>query len=107
MVPLLLICCDCGGAPGGGAGFEPVPECSDGAIHSWAVEGPQPQLMVSASVRKGLWWSPEPSLVRMKPDVVITSSACHSLLWASQWGRWRGVRDASKLGGSNQGRLSE
>ncbi|XP_053769312.1 desmoglein-1-like [Desmodus rotundus] len=45
LVPLLLICCDCGGAPGGGAGFEPVPECSDGAIHSWAVEGPQPQLM--------------------------------------------------------------
>ncbi|XP_037012687.2 desmoglein-1-like [Artibeus jamaicensis] len=45
LVPFLLICCDCGGAPGGGAGFEPVPECSDGAIHSWAVEGPQPQLM--------------------------------------------------------------
>ncbi|KAM5304307.1 desmoglein-1-like [Glossophaga mutica] len=45
LVPFLLICCDCGGAPSGGAGFEPVPECSDGAIHSWAVEGPQPQLM--------------------------------------------------------------
>ncbi|KAF6088456.1 hypothetical protein HJG60_008281 [Phyllostomus discolor] len=45
VVPFLLICCDCGGAPSGGAGFEPVPECSDGAIHSWAVEGPQPQLM--------------------------------------------------------------
>ncbi|XP_037012695.2 desmoglein-1-like [Artibeus jamaicensis] len=45
LVPFLLICCDCGGAPGGGAGFEPVPECSEGAIHSWAVEGPQPQLM--------------------------------------------------------------
>ncbi|XP_073926195.1 desmoglein-1 [Castor canadensis] len=43
LVPFLLICCDCGGAPGGGAGFEPVPECSDGAIHSWAVEGPQPE----------------------------------------------------------------
>ncbi|XP_027432574.1 desmoglein-1 [Zalophus californianus] len=42
LVPFLLMCCDCGGAPGGGAGFEPVPECSDGAIHSWAVEGPQP-----------------------------------------------------------------
>ncbi|XP_019596730.2 desmoglein-1 [Rhinolophus sinicus] len=42
LVPFLLICCDCGGAPGGGAGFEPVPECSDGAIQSWAVEGPHP-----------------------------------------------------------------
>ncbi|EDK96945.1 mCG140888, isoform CRA_c, partial [Mus musculus] len=42
LVPFLLISCDCGGAPGGGAGFEPVPECSDGAIHTWAVEGPQP-----------------------------------------------------------------
>uniref|UniRef100_A0A8C0KKW9 Desmoglein-1 n=1 Tax=Canis lupus dingo TaxID=286419 RepID=A0A8C0KKW9_CANLU len=42
LVPFLLMCCDCGGAPGAGAGFEPVPECSDGAIHSWAVEGPQP-----------------------------------------------------------------
>ncbi|XP_039110381.1 desmoglein-1 [Hyaena hyaena] len=42
LVPFLLICCDCGGAPHGGAGFEPVPECSDGAIHTWAVEGPQP-----------------------------------------------------------------
>ncbi|XP_016042686.1 desmoglein-1 [Erinaceus europaeus] len=44
LVPFLLICCDCGGASGGGAGFEPVPECSDGAIQSWAVEGPQPEL---------------------------------------------------------------
>ncbi|XP_016051410.1 PREDICTED: desmoglein-1 [Miniopterus natalensis] len=43
LVPFLLICCDCGGAPGGGAGFEPVPECSDGAIHPWAVELPPPQ----------------------------------------------------------------
>ncbi|XP_069324246.1 desmoglein-1 [Eulemur rufifrons] len=43
LVPFLLLCCDCGGAPGVGAGFEPVPECSDGAIHSWAVEGPQPE----------------------------------------------------------------
>nr|XP_003474149.1 desmoglein-1 [Cavia porcellus] len=42
LVPFLLLCCDCSGAPGGGAGFEPVPECSDGAIHPWAVEGPQP-----------------------------------------------------------------
>ncbi|XP_054439784.1 desmoglein-1-like [Pteronotus mesoamericanus] len=45
LVPFLLTYLDCGGAPGGGAGFEPVPECSDGAIQSWAVEGPQPQLM--------------------------------------------------------------
>ncbi|XP_029417341.1 desmoglein-1 isoform X3 [Nannospalax galili] len=43
LVPFLLLCCDCGGAPGGGARFEPVPECSDGAIHTWAVEGPQPE----------------------------------------------------------------
>ncbi|XP_040840620.1 desmoglein-1 isoform X2 [Ochotona curzoniae] len=43
LVPFLLLCCDCGGTSGGGAGFEPVPECSDGAIHAWAVEGPQPQ----------------------------------------------------------------
>uniref|UniRef100_A0A8C5V0V4 Desmoglein 1 n=1 Tax=Microcebus murinus TaxID=30608 RepID=A0A8C5V0V4_MICMU len=43
LVPFLLLCCDCGGAPGVGAGFEPVPDCSDGAIHSWAVEGPQPE----------------------------------------------------------------
>nr|XP_002713529.1 desmoglein-1 [Oryctolagus cuniculus] len=43
LVPFLLLCCDCGGASGGGAGFEPVPECSDGAIHPWAVEGPQPE----------------------------------------------------------------
>uniref|UniRef100_G3QD33 Desmoglein 1 n=2 Tax=Homininae TaxID=207598 RepID=G3QD33_GORGO len=43
LVPFLMICCDCGGAPRSAAGFEPVPECSDGAIHSWAVEGPQPE----------------------------------------------------------------
>ncbi|XP_055481695.1 desmoglein-1 [Psammomys obesus] len=43
LVPFLLLCCDCGGAPGGGVAFEPVPECSDGAIHTWAVEGPQPE----------------------------------------------------------------
>ncbi|XP_006150638.1 desmoglein-1 isoform X2 [Tupaia chinensis] len=47
LVPFLLICCDCGGGAGGGAGFEPVPECSDGAIHSWAVEGPQPEPRVT------------------------------------------------------------
>uniref|UniRef100_A0A4X2K2M6 Cadherin domain-containing protein n=1 Tax=Vombatus ursinus TaxID=29139 RepID=A0A4X2K2M6_VOMUR len=42
LVPFLLIACDCGGASGVGGGFEPVPECTEGAIHSWAVEGPQP-----------------------------------------------------------------
>ncbi|XP_072460575.1 desmoglein-1 [Notamacropus eugenii] len=42
LVPFLLIACDCGGASGVGGGFEPVPECSEGAIHTWAVEGPQP-----------------------------------------------------------------
>lgn len=46
LVPFLLICCDCGGAPSAGVAFEPIPpECPDGAIQSWAVEGPQPQLM--------------------------------------------------------------
>lgn len=50
VVPFLLLCCDCGGTSGGGAGFEPVPECSDGAIHAWAVEGPQPQPTVSISL---------------------------------------------------------
>ncbi|XP_004683866.1 PREDICTED: desmoglein-1 [Condylura cristata] len=44
LVPFLLMCCDCGGGPSGGAGFEPVPECSDGAIQPWALEGPQPEL---------------------------------------------------------------
>ncbi|XP_023569854.1 desmoglein-1 [Octodon degus] len=43
LVPFLMICCDYGGPSGGSAGFEPVPECSDGAIHPWAVEGPQPE----------------------------------------------------------------
>lgn len=50
VVPFLLICCDCGGAPAGGAGFEPVPECSEGAIHPWAVEGPGPETGVSADL---------------------------------------------------------
>ncbi|KAM9056269.1 desmoglein-1 isoform 3-T4 [Megaptera novaeangliae] len=44
LVPLLLMFCDCGGVPGSGARFKPVPECMDGAIHSWAVEGAQPKL---------------------------------------------------------------
>lgn len=39
-------CCGyCGGGPSGGvgAGFEPVPECTEGAIHSWGIEGAQPE----------------------------------------------------------------
>ncbi|XP_058896248.1 desmoglein-1 [Kogia breviceps] len=43
LVPVLLMFCDCGGVPGSGARFKPVPECLDGAIHSWAVEGAQPK----------------------------------------------------------------
>ncbi|XP_011930317.1 PREDICTED: desmoglein-1 [Cercocebus atys] len=50
VVPFLMICCDCGGAPRSAAGFEPVPECSDGAIHSWAVEGPQPEPGVMTTI---------------------------------------------------------
>uniref|UniRef100_A0A667IZI3 Desmoglein-1 n=1 Tax=Lynx canadensis TaxID=61383 RepID=A0A667IZI3_LYNCA len=30
--------------------LEPVPECSDGAIHSWAVEGPQPPPISGSTV---------------------------------------------------------
>ncbi|XP_001515334.3 desmoglein-1 [Ornithorhynchus anatinus] len=44
LVPFLLMTCDCGGASAVGGGFQPVPECTpEGAIHSWAVEGPQPE----------------------------------------------------------------
>nr|XP_059884831.1 desmoglein-1 [Delphinus delphis] len=45
LVPLLLMFCDCGGVPGYRASFKPVTECTDGAMHSWAVEGPQPKLV--------------------------------------------------------------
>ncbi|XP_065746643.1 desmoglein-1 [Phocoena phocoena] len=45
LVPFLLMFCDCGGVPGCRASFKPVPECTDGAMHSWAVEGPQPKLV--------------------------------------------------------------
>uniref|UniRef100_A0A2K5C0Y3 Desmoglein 1 n=1 Tax=Aotus nancymaae TaxID=37293 RepID=A0A2K5C0Y3_AOTNA len=42
LVPFLMICCDCGGAAARSVGgFEPVPECSDGAMHVWSEEGPQ------------------------------------------------------------------
>ncbi|XP_038622444.1 desmoglein-1 [Tachyglossus aculeatus] len=44
LVPFLLLACDCGGPSAVGGGFQPVPECTpEGAIHSWAVEGPQPE----------------------------------------------------------------
>uniref|UniRef100_A0ACB8FD01 Uncharacterized protein n=2 Tax=Sphaerodactylus townsendi TaxID=933632 RepID=A0ACB8FD01_9SAUR len=49
LVPILMSqsdCCGyCGGGPTGGvgAGFEPVPECNEGAIHSWGIEGAQPE----------------------------------------------------------------
>ncbi|XP_015270040.1 PREDICTED: desmoglein-1-like [Gekko japonicus] len=49
LIPILMSqsnCCGyCGGGPSGGvgAGFEPVPECTEGAIHSWGIEGAQPE----------------------------------------------------------------
>ncbi|XP_062986739.1 desmoglein-1-beta-like [Elgaria multicarinata webbii] len=49
LVPILMSqsgCCGyCGSGPAGGvgAGFEPVPECTEGAIHSWGIEGAQPE----------------------------------------------------------------
>lgn len=44
-------CCGCGpgAAAGVGTGFEPVPECTEGAIHPWGIEGAQPEDRVSAS----------------------------------------------------------
>uniref|UniRef100_K7FA22 Desmoglein-1 n=1 Tax=Pelodiscus sinensis TaxID=13735 RepID=K7FA22_PELSI len=62
LVPILMAmsaCCDrCGykarPVGGVGAGFEPVPECDGGAIHSWGIEGahPQDQDVTSISVTK-------------------------------------------------------
>ncbi|XP_013916493.1 PREDICTED: desmoglein-1-gamma-like [Thamnophis sirtalis] len=49
LVPILMSQSDCFGylgsrsAGGVGAGFEPVPECTEGAIHSWGIEGAQPE----------------------------------------------------------------
>lgn len=44
-------CCGCGpgAAAGVGTGFEPVPECTEGAIHPWGIEGAQPEDRVSTS----------------------------------------------------------
>ncbi|NXG02673.1 DSG1A protein, partial [Sakesphorus luctuosus] len=54
LIPILMSmsdCCRCGrGAVGGvGTGFEPVPECTEGAIHPWGIEGAQPEDRVSTS----------------------------------------------------------
>lgn len=45
MAPLLLLTCDCGTGPIGGAtgGFIPVPDGSEGTIHPWGIEGAQPE----------------------------------------------------------------
>ncbi|XP_030301457.1 desmoglein-1 [Calypte anna] len=48
LIPILMSmsdCCGCGpGVAGGvGTGFEPVPECTEGAIHPWGIEGAQPE----------------------------------------------------------------
>uniref|UniRef100_A0A8C3I7L3 Desmoglein 1 n=1 Tax=Chrysemys picta bellii TaxID=8478 RepID=A0A8C3I7L3_CHRPI len=52
LFPILMAmsdCCGYGARPVGGvgAGFEPVPECTEGAIHSWGIEGAHPEDMVS------------------------------------------------------------
>ncbi|KFP63166.1 Desmoglein-1-alpha, partial [Cariama cristata] len=54
LIPILMSmsdCCGCGpGVVGGvGTGFEPVPECTEGAIHPWGIEGAQPEDRVSTS----------------------------------------------------------
>lgn len=45
VAPLLLLTCDCGTGPLGGAtaGFIPVPDGSEGTIHQWGIEGAQPK----------------------------------------------------------------
>uniref|UniRef100_A0A8C3SL09 Desmoglein 1 n=1 Tax=Chelydra serpentina TaxID=8475 RepID=A0A8C3SL09_CHESE len=57
LFPILMAmsdCCGYGARPVGGvgAGFEPVPECTEGAIHSWGIEGAHPEDMVSISASK-------------------------------------------------------
>ncbi|NXU59667.1 DSG1A protein, partial [Turnix velox] len=54
LIPILMSmsdCCGCGpgAAAGVGTGFEPVPECTEGAIHAWGIEGAQPEDRVSIS----------------------------------------------------------
>ncbi|NXS30267.1 DSG1A protein, partial [Pomatostomus ruficeps] len=54
LIPILMSmsdCCGCGprAAGGVGTGFEPVPECTEGAIHPWGIEGAQPEDRVSTS----------------------------------------------------------
>ncbi|NXF38996.1 DSG4 protein, partial [Nyctibius bracteatus] len=54
LIPILMSmsdCCGCGpGIAGGvGTGFEPVPECTEGAIHPWGIEGAQPEDRVSTT----------------------------------------------------------
>ncbi|XP_019402923.1 PREDICTED: desmoglein-1-like [Crocodylus porosus] len=48
LIPILMSMCDCCGCGPGptsaaGIGFEPVPEYTEGAIHSWGIEGAQPE----------------------------------------------------------------
>ncbi|KAI5942588.1 desmoglein-1 [Manis javanica] len=84
LVPFLLICCDCGGAPGGGAGFEPVPECSEGAIQPWAVEGPQPELADMTTV-----------CVPLPNNAHIMEGIDHSGVYTNEYGG----REMHELGG--------
>ncbi|NXT49789.1 DSG1 protein, partial [Pluvianellus socialis] len=58
LIPILMSmsdCCGCGpgAAAGVGTGFEPVPECTEGAIHPWGIEGAQPEDRVSTSHSMG------------------------------------------------------
>ncbi|XP_037661502.1 desmoglein-3 [Choloepus didactylus] len=45
LAPLLLLTCDGGAGPLGGAtgGFIPVPDGSEGTLHQWGIEGAQPE----------------------------------------------------------------
>ncbi|NXF08836.1 DSG1A protein, partial [Smithornis capensis] len=52
LIPILMSmsdCCGCGPGAAGAVrtGFEPVPECTEGAIHPWGIEGAQPEDRVS------------------------------------------------------------
>ncbi|NXK49629.1 DSG1 protein, partial [Chauna torquata] len=58
LIPILMSmsdCCGCGpgAAAGVRTGFEPVPECTEGAIHPWGIEGAQPEDRVSTSRSTG------------------------------------------------------